>query len=157
MKLRNFLILTLLLPAVFMANICQAENPFGPEAMKQSFTHKNTQIKYRPGVLVIGNRRENVYKAFGAPNGTDVFSGGGVEDVYIFTPDGSKYVTPHPRPRNVALAVVTGGVSIAVHQSLLAYQRSNLTIYRVYYQKNLRIVRVIREKGSAFKFPETPR
>ncbi len=136
---------------------CQAvENRYSPTAMKESFTHKNTSVKYSNKVLMVGASREQVIKVFGAPNGSDAMTGGAVEDVYIFTPDGYKYVSPSPRARNVALGIVTLGTSVAVHQSLLAYQRSNLTIYHVYYNSALKIVRVTKQSAAAFKNPAKP-
>ena len=136
---------------------CQAaEERYSPTAIKESFTHKNPSIKYRSGVLVPGNSRQQVLAAFGTPNGRDNLSEGYTEDVYIFMPDGSKYVSPSPRARNVALGVVTLGSSVAVHQALLAHERTKLTIYHVYYNLNDKITRVDKLKGSALSSPSKP-
>lgn len=128
------------------------EQRYSPTALKQSVTHKDTSIQYRYGVLVMGMPRDQVIKAFGQPNGTDV-KYNTTQDVYIFLKDGSKYVNPSPRARNVALAVVTMGTSVAVRQARLAYQRTDLTIYHVYYGPDQKIMRVEMEAGSAFKLP----
>lgn len=129
-----------------------AEERYSPEALKESVTHKNPHIKYAPGVLVLGASREDVFAVFGPPNGSEA-KNGVIEDVYIFLDDGSKYVNPTPRARNVALAVVTMGVSVAVRQARLAYQRTDLSIYHVYYSPEEKITRVTKEAGSAFKNP----
>ncbi|MBS0351847.1 MAG: hypothetical protein JSR33_11820 [Proteobacteria bacterium] len=146
-------IVTLLLSSGAIQAAPAAEGYFAPSTIKQSFTHKNKAIKYRPGVLVIGAPRAKVLSAFGRPNSTDWTPLGAVEDVYVFTPEGFKYVNPHPRPRNIALGIVTMGTSVAVHQSVLAYQRAGLTIYRVYYNLNHKIIKVAVLRGSALKNP----
>jgi hypothetical protein len=127
-----------------------------PTAFEESFTHKNKAIKFRKGVLVLGTSRTQVFQAFGLPHGSDVMPGGAVEDVYIFTPDGYKYVMPSPRARNVAMGVITMGTSVAVHQSLLAYQRSKLAIYRVYYNPQQKLIRATKETASALQNPAKP-
>jgi hypothetical protein len=155
-KFKQFLLGNIVSLIVFSGcfQVAQAtEGYFSQTALKQSFTHKNKNVKYRTGVLVIGAPRDNVVRWFGEPNGTDMMPGGTVEDVYIFTPDGSKYVNPHPRPRNVALGIFTMGTSVVVHQATLAYQRTGLTVYRVYYNLDHRIVKVKIIKGSALKNP----
>lgn len=134
----------------------ETEGRYSPTAIKESFTHKNPAIKYRAGVLVLGNSRDQVHAVFGLPNGYDTLSGGYTEDVYIFMPDGSKYVSPSPRARNVAMGIVTAGTSVAVHQAMLAHERTKLTIYHVYYNPNTQIVRVEKTKGSAFSNPAKP-
>lgn len=146
----------LLLAGTVVAGCQRVEERYNPTAMEESFTHKDTSIKYRTGILTKGASRKQVIQVFGAPNGSDAQAGGAIEDVYIFTPDGSKYVSPSPRPRNVALGVITMGTSVAVHQALLAYQRSKLTIYHVYYSPQLKIMRVTKKSASAFKNPAKP-
>lgn len=137
----------------FLLMGCQfAEKRYSPKAMKESFTHKDTSIKYNPEILVLGAPRYKVLAAYGPPNGSDV-EPGKIQDVYIFLKDGSKYVTPSPRARNVALAVVTTGTSVAVRQARLAYQRKNLIIYHVYYGPDNKIYLIEREHGAAFKNP----
>lgn len=121
---------------------------FSSEAMKQSFTHKNPKIKFQPGVFYVGNSRTTVFQAFGPPNGTD-YKYGVIEDVYIFLKDGSKYVNPAPRARNVALAVVTMGTSVAIRQARLAHQRTQLRVFHVFYNDRGRIIRITEQKGSA--------
>jgi hypothetical protein len=139
--------------AGFLITSCQAiENRYSLKAEKESITHKDTDIKYQEGLLVVGAPRYKVLAAYGPPNGTDV-EAGKTEDVYIFLEDGSKYVNPSPRARNVALAVVTAGVSVAVRQARLAHQRTNLIIYHVFYGADDKIYRVDKEGGSAFKNP----
>ena len=103
----------------------------------------------------MGAPRYKVIAAYGPPNGTDI-EPGKTEDVYIFLEDGSKYVNPSPRARNVALAAVTAGISVAIRQARLAYQRTNLIIYHVYYGPDDRIYRVEKEGGCAFKNPAKP-
>lgn len=130
----------------------RVENRYNPTAIKESVTHEDTGIKYQQGILVIGASRDEVVQTFGQPNGSDQ-NNGYIEDVYIFMPDGYKYVNPSPRARNVALAVVTVGTSVAVRQARLAHQRTKLTIYHVYYSLDRRIADIKVEKGSAFKSP----
>lgn len=144
----------LLVCSLFSINIF-AESRFSPEAIKESFTHKNPHIKYKKGVLKIGNSRDSVVKVFGPPNGSD-FENGRIQDVYIFMDDGSKYVNPSPRARNVALAVVTMGTSVVVRQARLAEQRTNLIIYHVYYNRSNNIVNVDVTNGAALKNPAKP-
>jgi len=129
-----------------------AENRYSPEAIKESFTHKNPNIKYQPDILITGMPRDIVLHAFGQPNGSEMINGR-IQDVFIFMPDGSKYVNPSPRARNVALGIFTLGTSVAVRQARLAHQRTQLTIYHVYYGLDQKIVHVDVEKGAAFKSP----
>lgn len=139
----------------FMAGTACAEGYFSRETMRESITHKNPEIKYRPGVLVVGKTRAEVLRAFGPANGTDQHPNFTIEDVYIFLKDGSKYVNPAPRPRNVALGIATGGISVAVRQARLAYQRTELSVFHVFYNPQQKITRVTVEQGSAFKIPYT--
>jgi hypothetical protein len=147
-------IVILLATSLFSLNAA-AEGRFSPEAIKESFTHKNPHIKYRPGVLVMGKSRDSVIRAFGPPNGSD-FKNGRIQDVYIFMEDGSLYVNPSLHARNVALAVVTMGTSIAVRQARLAAQRTKLTIYNVYYNRFNNIINVDVTPAKAFKNPAKP-
>ncbi len=143
-----------LVGSLFSINVF-AESRFTPEAIKESITHKNPHIKFKKGVLKIGNSRDNVLKVFGPPNGSD-FKNGRIQDVYIFMDDGSKYVNPSPRARNVALAVVTMGTSVVIRQARLAEQRTNLIIYHVYYNRFNNIINVDVTNGAAFKNPAKP-
>lgn len=135
---------------------CQTiEDRYSPKAEKESFTHEDPTIRYQNGLLLVGAPRYKVIAAYGPPNGTDI-EPGKIEDVYIFLDSGSKYVNPSPRARNVALAAATAGTSVAIRQARLAYQRTNLIIYHVYYGPDDRIYRVEKEPGSAFKNPSKP-
>jgi hypothetical protein len=138
---------------MFVASCQAVENRYSPKALKESVTHENPDIQYEPGVLVAGMSRERVMEIFGPPNGSDTLDNGLIEDVYIFMPDGAKYVSPTPRARNVALGVVTMGTSVVVHQALLAHQRTKLKIYHVYYNARQRISHVEELSGSAFENP----
>lgn len=138
--------------SIFLSANVYAQGYLSPEAIKESITHKNPHIKYKQGILQIGKTRDSVIAAFGPPNGSD-FKNGRIQDVYIFLNDGSKYVNPAPRARNVALAVVTMGTSVVVRQARLAAQRSKLTIYHVYYNRFNRIVNIDVSTGAAFKNP----
>lgn len=150
------LIITFLLLLSSFCNLpAWAESRYSPEVIKESFTHKNPHIKYKKGVFKIGNTRNNVLKAFGSPNGSD-FKNGKIQDVYIFLGDGSKYVNPSPRARNIALAWVTMGTSVVIRQSRLAEQRTHLIIYHVYYDRSNKIVNVDVTSGAAFKNPSKP-
>lgn len=154
-KNTGVLALLLLVSSMFSIPVF-AESRFSPEAIKESVTHKNTHIKYKKGVLKVGNSRDNVLKIFGPPNGSD-FENGRIQDVYIFMDDGSKYVNPTTRARNVALAVVTMGTSVVIRQARLAEQRTNLIIYHVYYNRFNQIVNVDVTSGAALKNPAKPR
>jgi hypothetical protein len=46
-------------------------------------------------------------------------------DVYAFNPDGSKFVNPTVRPRNLALAFFTAGISVAVRHARLPWSRTS--------------------------------
>lgn len=147
----NFSIL--LSMCICIADCYALGNRHSATAIEESFTHKDKSVKFQKGILALGASRAQVFQAFGIPNGSDAMLNGAVEDVYIFTPDGYKYVSPSPRARNVVMGVATMGTSVAIHQSLLAYQRSNLTIYRVYYNPQLKLIRATKENASALQNP----
>jgi hypothetical protein len=106
---------------------------YGPQSMIQSVTGKDTSVHYDPAVLKAGTPRTDVQKAFGDPNDTRVAANGLTEDVYAFNPDGSKYVNPQIRPRNVALGFFTMGTSVAVRQARLKMAEKKLTLYTIVY------------------------
>ncbi len=106
---------------------------FTPTAIGQSVTLKDSSIHYDPNVLKVGTPRSSVQAAFGDPNATQTTASGQIEDVYAFNPDGSKFVDPTIRPRNIALAVFSMGASVAVRQARLALKERQLTIYDVAY------------------------
>ena len=109
---------------------------FTPTAMAQSVTNKNSSIHYDPEVLKVGTPRSTVQSAFGEPNATQTGADGRVEDVYAFNPDGTKFVDPTIRPRNIAMAVFSMGTSVAVRQARLAMQERKLTTYDVVYNSD---------------------
>ena len=112
-----------------------ATNPsdYGPTAQMQGVTFKDSSIHYDESVLKVGNSRQSVKTAFGEPNASDTTPGGQIEDAYAFNPDGTKFVTPEVRPRNIALGVLTMGTSVAVRQARIAMAEKKLTVYKVVY------------------------
>jgi hypothetical protein len=136
---------------------------YGPQSMMQSVTLKDTSIHYDPAILKAGTLRADVQKAFGDPNATQMTASTQTEDVYAFNPDGSKYVDPQVRPRNVALAFFTMGTSVAVRQARLAMAEKKLTLYTVLYAPDGTIQSVKEErmadapdKGPAVQQPQPP-
>ena len=69
-----------------------------------------------------------------------------IEDVYAFNPDGSKFVDPELRARNVALGFFTMGVSVGVRQARLALIERKLTLFHVFYTPNDTIQSVTEER-----------
>jgi hypothetical protein len=107
-------------------------NP-NPTAVLQSATLKDTAVHYDPSVMRPGVARSEVEATFGPPNSSGHLENGEPEDIYAFYPDGTKFVNPTVRPRNVALGVFTGGVSVAVRQLRLRQAEKKLTLYHVVY------------------------
>jgi hypothetical protein len=114
--------------------------------MTQSVTMKDSSIHYDPAVLKPGNTQDQVQAAFGDPNASRTTNAGLTEDVYAFSPDGSKFVNPQVRPRNVALAFFTMGTSVAVRQARLHLAEDKLTLYHVLYSSDDKIQSVREEK-----------
>jgi hypothetical protein len=108
-------------------------NDYGIAGMEQSFTMKDSSIHYDPSVLAVGTAESQVRSAFGAPNASQNNAAGQLEEVYAFNPDGTKFVDPQVRPRNVALAVFTMGTSVAVRQARLNLTEKKLTLFHVTY------------------------
>jgi hypothetical protein len=125
---------------------------YGPQSMIQSVTGKDTSVHYDPAVLKVGTPRTSVQAAFGAPNDTQVAANGLTEDVYAFNPDGSRYVNPQIRPRNVALGFFTMGTSVAVRQARLKMAEKKLTLYTIVYSPDGTIRSVKEERME--KAPE---
>lgn len=121
---------------------------YTPAALTQSLTLKNTSVTYDPAVLKVGTARTRVREAFGDPNASETADTGQLEDVYAFNPDGTKFADPKIRPRNIALAVLTMGTSVAVRQARLALAERKLTLYHVYYASDGTIASVQEEKMS---------
>ncbi|HZO81001.1 MAG TPA: hypothetical protein VFB33_04850 [Candidatus Binataceae bacterium] len=111
----------------------QPATNYKPSAIGQSVTLKDTSIHLDPNVLKPGTPRSAVQAAFGEPNATQTNAAGQPEDVYAFNPDGTKFVDPTIRPRNIALAVFSMGASVAIRQARLAMTERKLTIYDVTY------------------------
>jgi outer membrane protein assembly factor BamE (lipoprotein component of BamABCDE complex) len=109
---------------------------FSPTSETQSVTMKDTSIHYDPSVMRPGVDRSEVEQTFGEPNSSDSLKTGQTEDVYAFYPDGTKFVNPTVRPRNIALGVFTGGMSVAVRQLRIHQAESKLTLYHVIYDAN---------------------
>ena len=122
---------------------------YTPTGVLQSVTMKDTSVHYDPAVLKVGTPRSQVQTAFGDPNTSKTTSSGQLEDVYAFNPDGSKFVNPKLRPRNVALGVLTMGSSVAIHQARLKMVERKLTLYHVYYTSDNTIASVVPEKMSS--------
>jgi hypothetical protein len=110
-------------------------NP-SPSSEMQSVTMKDTAIHYDPSVMRPGVDRNEVEQTFGEPNSSGSLPTGQTEDVYAFYPDGTKFVNPTVRPRNIALGVFTGGMSVAMRQLRLHQAESKLTLYHVIYDAN---------------------
>ena len=119
---------------------------YGPTAIEQSVTMKNSSVHYNPEVLKVGTPRSRVVAAFGEPNGSQKTDNGQVEDVYAFYPDGTKFVDPQIRPRNIAMAVLSMGTSVAVRQARLHMAEKKLTLYHVFYSPEDTIENVQVEK-----------
>jgi hypothetical protein len=122
---------------------------YGPTAQLQSMTMKNTSVHYDPNVLKVGTPKSQLQTTFGNPNASGTDANGHLEDVYAFNPDGSKFVDPEVRPRNIALAVFSMGTSVAVRQARLAMAEKNLTLYHVTYAPDETIATVREERMSS--------
>ncbi|HLH78372.1 MAG TPA: hypothetical protein VKV28_16345 [Candidatus Binataceae bacterium] len=121
---------------------------YTPTGILQSVTMKDSSVHYDAAVLKLGTPRSQVQTAFGDPNASETTSSGQLEDIYAFNPDGSKFVDPKIRPRNIALGVLTMGSSVAVRQARLKLAESKLTLYRIYYAPDQTIASVVQEKMS---------
>ncbi|MGH8013332.1 MAG: hypothetical protein ACREQ4_12620 [Candidatus Binataceae bacterium] len=123
---------------------------YTPTGIGQSITMKDSSIHYDPSILRPGVARTRVEAVYGKPNDTRATSQGLTEDVYAFNPDGSKFVNPQIRPRNVALGFFTMGTSVAVRQARLAATERKLTLYHVLYSPdgNIETVREERMSGA---------
>jgi hypothetical protein len=108
----------------------------------------NPAVHYDPDVLTVGTPRTRVQAVFGDPNASRTATSGQTEDIYAFYPDGTKFVDPEVRPRNVALAIFTMGTSTAVRQARLYMAQKKLTLYHVVYSANGTIQSVQVEKMS---------
>lgn len=138
---------------------CARFQPTTPAAgMTQSITLKDSSIHYDPPVLEGGMRREQVLAAFGDPNSSRTTDNGVIEDVYAFNPDGSKFVDPQLRVRNVALGFFTMGTSVAVRQARLALTERKLTLFHVIYTSSDTIRSVTQERlaGAPDRLPAAP-
>jgi hypothetical protein len=123
---------------------------YGITGMEQSFTMKDSSIHYDPAVLAVGTAQSQVRSAFGEPNASQYNAAGQLEEVYAFNPDGTKFVDPQVRPRNVALAVFTMGTSVAVRQARLQMTEKKLTLFHVTYGPGNTIQSVkVERMGSA--------
>jgi hypothetical protein len=123
---------------------------YGITGMQQSFTMKDSSIHYDPAVLAVGTAESQVRSAFGEPNASQYNAAGQLEEVYAFNPDGTKFVDPQVRPRNIALGIFTMGTSVAVRQARLQMTEKKLTLFHVTYGPNNMIQSVTTERmGSA--------
>jgi hypothetical protein len=147
MKTRALVIVSLLAACARFQPTTVATN-YGPTGMAQSVTLKDTSVRYAPAVLRIGTPRSQVQAAFGAANASETGTGGRIEDVYAFNLDGTKFVDPQIRPRNLALAVFSMGASIAARQARLAIAERKLTFYHISYGFDGTIQSVREEKMS---------
>ena len=121
---------------------------YTPTAMLQSVTMKDSSVHYDPAVLKTGSSRSQIEAAFGEPNATRTTDSGQTEEVYAFNPDGTKFVNPQVRPRNLALAFFTRGMSTAVRQARLSMAEKKLTLYHVLYSPTNVVQSVWQEKMS---------
>lgn len=106
---------------------------YTPTGIAQSVTLKDSSVHYNPDVLKAGAPRSQIHDAFGEPNATRTTDNGQIEDVYAFNPDGTKFVNPTVRPRNIAMAFFSAGASVAVRRARLAVTEHKLTLYHVLY------------------------
>jgi len=138
-RLSLFISASMLAVTIVAAGGCARFQPvapgtnYGPTASIQSFTLKDTSVHYDPEVLRPGVQRSAVQAKFGDPNESATSANGLVVDTYAFYPDGTKFVNPTVRPRNIALGVFTGGASLVVRQLRLAQTEKKLTLYHVTY------------------------
>jgi hypothetical protein len=153
---------SVLLPAIAIVTACAlsacarfqptapavSASDYTPTGMAQSLTMKDSSVHYDPAVLKVGTARTQVQAAWGDPNGTQTTDSGEIEDVYAFNPDGSKFVNPKTRARNIALGFFTAGTSIAVRQARLALQERKLTLFHILYASDDTIQSVTPEKLS---------
>jgi hypothetical protein len=109
------------------------ESAYTATGIEESITMRDAAIHYAPAAFAVGTPRERVHVAMGMPNATRTTDGGLIEDVYAFNPDGSKFVDPQLRARNVALGFFTMGASVAVRQARLTLAERKLTLVHVLY------------------------
>jgi hypothetical protein len=121
---------------------------YTPKALLQSVTMKNSGVHYDAEVLKPGESRSQIQATFGEPNATRTTDSGQNEDIYAFNPDGTKFVNPQVRPRNLALAFFTRGMSLAVRQARLKLAESKLKLYHVSYSSD-GIVESVREEDMS--------
>lgn len=114
--------------------------------LQQSATLKDPSITYDAAAFVAGTGRDQILSRFGDPNSSRTTDSGLIEDVYAFNPDGSKFVNPQVRPRNMALAFFTMGTSVAVRQARLHLQEQKLTLVHVVYGPDDKLQSVSEEK-----------
>jgi hypothetical protein len=98
---------------------------YTPTGMLQSVTMKDSSVHYDLAVLKPGSSHSHIEAAFGEPNAIHTTTSGQTEDVYAFNPNGTKFVKPQVRPRNLALAFFTRGMSVAVRQARLSITEKN--------------------------------
>ncbi len=121
---------------------------YTPTAMVRSATMSDSSIHYDAAGFKAGASRSQVQSTFGDPNATRTTDRGQVEDVYAFNEDGTKFVNPEVRPRNLALGFFTMAASVAVRQARLALNEKKLTLYHVLYAPDDTIQSVREEKMS---------
>ncbi|HKV56111.1 MAG TPA: hypothetical protein VJN94_15875, partial [Candidatus Binataceae bacterium] len=121
---------------------------YTPTGFQQSFTLKNESIHYDPSVLQVGASRSAVEAVYGQANDTRTSEDGTTEEIYAFNPDGSKFVNPQVRARNIALGFFTAGASVAVRQARLALTERKLTLFHVIYTPDGTIKSVTEERLS---------
>ena len=121
---------------------------YSAAGLRQSVTLSDTSTLYDPNVLQVGDARSTVLASYGEPNDSRTTDSGLVEEVYAFNPDGTKFVNPQLRARNVALGFFTMGTSVAVRQARLALKERKLTLFHVIYSPEDRIQWVDVEKLS---------
>jgi hypothetical protein len=125
-----------------------SSNPASSTALKESVTWKDTTHHYDSAVLTRGTPRSQVLEAFGAPN-EEYQQNGTLEDVFAFYADGTKFVNPTLRPRNVALSVVTLGGAAAARAARRVYVERQLTRYYVYYDQQQKVAYVAKKAPAA--------
>jgi hypothetical protein len=125
-----------------------------PTAFVENATMKDTSIHEDPALLKVGVTRDQISSAFGLPNATSDVAGT-IEDEYDFNPDGSKFVKPKIYARNIAAGVFTAGLATVAHQARIHHAESELTVYRLTYGPDGRVV-AVDKTSAASNYAPTP-
>jgi hypothetical protein len=151
MRIAGLVVLTLWIAGCARFQTTTAAINPSPSAELQSVTLKDTAVHYDPSVMRPGVARSEIEATFGEPNSTGFLDTGQPEAIYAFYPDGTKFVNPTVRPRNLALGFFTAGASVALRQLRLHQAEKKLTLYHVIYGGDATIASVRIEPPAAEK------